>query len=71
MTKTQRKERLLEQELRIKGFNRERAAKKLGVTEITLHNWIHGHYRINADACKILKKIGIDEKAIRNPSELV
>lgn len=65
------KEKRLKRELRLLGLSPKSAAKKLGVSEQTINNYICARSPIKACIVAKLRKWGITKKAILNPSEEV
>jgi len=66
-----KKERRLTKEFRMIGMTQKAVAEKIGTTKEVVSNWARGAANISPLFVMKLKEIGIPEKAIRNPSELV
>ena len=66
-----KKEKLLAKEIRLSGMTQKDIAKKLGVSEMAVSNWITGNTVISPTYVRKLNEIGIPEKAIREPSKEV
>jgi len=66
-----KQERLLKKELRLLGMSQTKAADKLGVTRVTINNWISGRIFIPPEMVVELQKMGITKKAVTTPDLLV
>lgn len=66
-----KKEKLLAKEIRLIGMTQKEVAKKLGVSEMTVSNWITGNAVISPVYVRKLSEIGIPKQAIREPSKEV
>lgn len=64
-------EKQLSKELRLLGLSRLEVAEKLEITTATLSNWIRGVYPISSVGVRMLQKIGVTKKAVKEPSKEV
>jgi len=64
-----KKEKLLAKEIRLAGMTQKDIAKKLGVSEMAVSNWITGNTVISPVYVRKLNEIGIPEQAIREPAK--
>lgn len=66
-----KKEKALAKEIRLTGMTQKEIAKKIGVSEVTVSNWINGNAVISPVCVRKLTEVGIPKQAIREPSREV